>query len=60
MISILVVLLIVGFLCWAIQSAPLPLNPWFRNVITGVVILFLIIYLLNSFGFNTGIGLHLR
>lgn len=35
-IGIILVLLVVGFVFWIIQSAPIPINPWFKTVIMGL------------------------
>ncbi len=58
-IGIVLVLLVVGFLFWIIQTAPIPISPWFKTVIMGVIAIGLLIWLLQVFGFHTGLNLHL-
>lgn len=53
MISIIVVLAIAGFVAWLVMQIPMP-QP-FRNVILGVMILFLVLWVLQSFGILAGI-----
>lgn len=55
---IIVALLIVGFLIYMITSVPIPINPWIKNLIVGIIFIALVIWLLNTFGVST--GLHLR
>jgi len=54
-IPLLIAVLIVGFAVWLIQTAPLPINSWFKNVIIGIIVIAFIIWLLNHFGLYTGI-----
>lgn len=58
-ISLLVALLIVGFVIFVVQTAPIPVSPWVRNIINGVIVIGLLIWLLNAFGLNTGVHLRL-
>jgi hypothetical protein len=58
-ITLVLVLLIVGFLIYMLQTLPLPIHPWIKNLILGVVIIVFVIWLLNAFGINTGIPLRL-
>jgi hypothetical protein len=51
MISILITLAIFGFIVYLITLVPMP-APW-KNVIIGVAILFLVIYVLQMLG---GVG----
>lgn len=48
LVSLLLVLVVVGFICWLITLIPMP--PPFPKVITGVIILFLVLWLLQQFG----------
>ncbi len=57
-VTLLIVLLIVGFVLYMLQTAPLPINPWVKSLITGILIIVLMIWLLQSFGIAT--GFHLR
>ena len=53
-ITIVIVLLVVGFLMYVIQTAPIPVHPWVKTVILGVIGFFLLIFVLNLFGVHTG------
>ncbi len=59
-IGIVLVLLFVGFLFWVIQSAPIPIHPWFKMIIMGVIAFAVLIWVLNLLGVHTGIPLHLN
>lgn len=59
-VSIIVALLVVGFVCWLISTAPIPIHPWIKSVIIGVLFLAVLIWILNSMGLNTGINLRLK
>lgn len=48
LISLILVLVLVGFICWLITLIPMPAP--FPKVITGIIILFLVLWLLQSFG----------
>lgn len=52
MIHILLVLAITGFAVWLILQIPMPAI--FKNVIIGVIAIFLIIWALQMLGFDTG------
>lgn len=58
-VSIVLVLLVVGFLFWMIQTAPIPIHPWIKMVIMGVIALGLLIWMLQVLGFHTGVPLRL-
>jgi hypothetical protein len=49
LISLIVVLAVVGFLLWMIQTY-IPMSPPFKNVITVIVVLVLVLWLLSVFG----------
>jgi VIT1/CCC1 family predicted Fe2+/Mn2+ transporter len=49
MISIIIAIAVVGFLCWLVTLIPMP--PVFRQVIWGLAALMLVIYVLHGFGF---------
>jgi hypothetical protein len=57
-IAAILVLLFAGFIMWVVRTAPLPIDGWIRTVIIGLIAFATIIYLLNGFGFNTGIHLN--
>lgn len=59
-VTIIVTLLIVGFVCWLIQTAPIPIHPWIKSAIMGIVFIVVLLWLLNSAGLNTGINLRLK
>jgi hypothetical protein len=47
-IAILLIIAIIGVIVWLITQAPMP--PVFRNVIIGVAVLLLLLWLLQQFG----------
>jgi putative effector of murein hydrolase LrgA (UPF0299 family) len=51
LISLILLLLIVGVVCWIIQTVPLPIPDWCKRLIIGLVILFALLYVLRMFGF---------
>jgi hypothetical protein len=51
MITILISVAIVGFLVWIVTQIPMP--PVFRNVIIGVAVICLVIWLLQGFGLTS-------
>ncbi len=53
LISLILVLAIAGFCAWAILQIPGP-QP-VKNIIIGVIILFVVIWVLQSLGVNTGL-----
>lgn len=53
LISLLVGLVIVGFLCWLVLQVPMP--PPFKNVILGIIVLFLVLWVLQALGVDTGL-----
>lgn len=57
LISLIITVAILGFLCWLVLQIPLP-QP-FRNIIIGIIILFMVLWVLQQFGFLGDIG-HLR
>ncbi len=59
-VSLLVALIILGFVCWMLYSAPIPMHPWFKNLIAGIIFIAVLIWILNLLGLNTGINLRLK
>jgi hypothetical protein len=59
-IGILIALLVIGFICWIIQSAPIPISPWFKTVIVGIIAIVALIWVLNALGFGAGVPLRIR
>lgn len=57
-ISLLLAIVVIGFICWVIQSAPIPMNAWFKNVLVGVIAIAALFWIVGAFGFHTGV--HLR
>lgn len=53
LIPIILGLALAGFLSWLILQIPMP-QP-FRNVILGVIIVLLVLWVLQAFGVNTGL-----
>ncbi len=58
LISLVVVLAIAGFLTYAILQIPMP--QVFKNIILGVIALFLVLWVLQAFGLTSGLNLRLR
>ncbi len=59
MITIILVLCLVGFLCWVVSTAPIPIHPWFKTIIIGVIVFCAIVWTLNRLGVHTGIPIGL-
>lgn len=60
LVTLVLVLLIVGFLVYMLFTAPIPIHPWFKNLIVGIVFIALVIWLLQLLGVHTGLpGLRL-
>ena len=51
-LSLLITIALVGFVVWLILQIPMP--DAFRNVILGIVVLVLVLYVLQVFGIHTG------
>lgn len=60
LINIVLVLIIVGFVCWLIQTAPIPIHPWVKSAIMGLIFIFVLFWLLSKLGVDTGINWRLR
>lgn len=58
--SLIVALLIVGFIIYMLTTAPIPIHPWIKNLIVGIIFIALVIYLMNVFGIATGLSLRLH
>ncbi len=58
-IPIIIVLLVIGFAVYMFFTAPIPIHPWFKNLILGILFLALIIWALQLFGLHTGMTLRL-
>lgn len=54
LITIILVLAIAGFCAWAVLQIPMP-QP-FKNIILGVIIIVLVLWILQVFGVDTGLG----
>ena len=59
-VTIVLVLLVVGFVLYLIQTVPIPIHPWFKMVIMGVLGFFALVFVLNMLGVHTGIPLRLN
>lgn len=55
LLSLLITLAIAGFIVWIITQIPMPAT--FRNVLVGIAILAMVIYVLQQFGLDTGLPL---
>lgn len=51
-VSVLLALAICGFLTWLVLQIPMP--QIFRSLIVGLVIVFLVVFILQHFGIATG------
>lgn len=60
LVGLVIVLLIAGFLIYIIQTAPIPMSPWIKSIIMGVLIIGILIWLLQGFGFDTGVHFKVR
>lgn len=54
LIALIVLLVVVGFIVWLVLQVPMPQA--FQNIIIGIVVLFLVLYLLQSFGLIGSVG----
>ena len=52
MVAIILTIAIAGFIVWIVTQITMPIL--FKNIIYGVVAIFLIIWVLQVLGFNTG------
>lgn len=59
-VSLVITLLIVGFVLYIIQTAPIPIHPWFKNIIMGLLFIGALIWLLQGFGIDTGMHFRVR
>jgi hypothetical protein len=59
-IGLVIALLVIGFIIYIIQTAPIPINPWFKNIIVGVLVIGALIWLLQGFGVDTGLHFRVR
>lgn len=53
LLTLVLVLAIAGFCCWLVLQIPMP--QIFKNIILGVVCLFLVLWILQSLGVSTGL-----
>lgn len=58
-ISLVLVLLVFGFIAYMLTTVPIPIHPWIKTLILGILVFALVIYLLGVFGVNTGFHMHL-
>ncbi len=58
-VTIILTLLVIGFVIYIIQTAPIPIHPWFKMIIMGVIGICALIFVLNLLGVHTGIPLRL-
>ena len=59
LITLVLVLLAVGFLIYIVQTAPIPIHPWFKMIIAGVIFFAALIFVLNLLGVHTGVRFRL-
>lgn len=48
-ITVILVLLFAGFICWIVRSAPV-IDAFFKNLIIGIVVFATLLYILSLFG----------
>lgn len=58
LVELILVLAIVGFCCWLVLQIPMPAP--FPRIIIGFIVLFVVVWLLQSLGLVHGLGLRLR
>ncbi len=59
-VTVILILIVVGFVMYLIQTAPIPIHPWFKMLIMGVMGIFALIFVLNLLGIHTGVPLRLN
>ncbi len=59
-VGIVLVLLVIGFILWMLQTAPIPIHPWIKTLIIGIIVFAVIVWMLELAGVHTGIPLRLR
>lgn len=59
MISVLIVLVIVGVILYVVNAA-IPMEHWVRVLINALVAIFVLLWLLNALGIDTGVHLRVR
>lgn len=50
LIGFIVALLVIGFILYMIQTAPIPVHPWIRTLISGLIAIALLLWTLDYFG----------
>lgn len=58
-LSLVIVLCIIGFVIYMLMTAPIPIHPWIRTMIIGIICIALILWVMAEFGLNTGIHMRL-
>jgi hypothetical protein len=59
-VTLVLAIVIFGFLCWLVQTIPAPITSWTRTVIIGILFIAFLIWVLNSMGVNTGFNVKLK
>ncbi len=54
-LTVILVLIIIGFALTMFYTVPVKIHPWWRNLILGIITILVIIWLLQAFGVNTGL-----
>lgn len=55
LLSIILVLIVVGFALYMLQTAPIPVHPWIKTLISGIIGIALLLWVLSIFGIHTGV-----
>ena len=58
LISVVVTLIVIGVILWAINSF-IPMDGKIKQILNGVVVLFVIFWLLKAFGLLAALNLHI-
>lgn len=58
-IPLIIALFVIGFGVYMLYTFPIPIHPWFKNFIIGVVLICLLIWGLQMLGFKTGFHIKL-
>ncbi len=53
-VGIILTLLVIGFVAWLLTTVPIPVHPWVKTAIIGILLFFVLVWILNQFGIDTG------
>lgn len=52
--SLILAIVIIGFAVSLITTLPIPMHPWFKTLIAGVILIGALVWLFNGLGHHTG------